>query len=157
MVASESEARAMQDREIVITRILNAPHELVFKVWTDPDHLIHWWGPEGFTNTFHEIDVRPGGVWRFVMHGPDGVDYDNKVEFIEVVEPERLVYRHGDDTGESEPFHVTVTFADDGGKTRLTLRMLFGSAAERDRSIGFGAVEGGNSTLDRLAAYLVSM
>ena len=58
------------DREIVTTRVMDAPRELVFKAWTDPDHLVHWWGPTGFTNTFHEFDLKPGGVWRFVMHGP---------------------------------------------------------------------------------------
>ena len=74
----ESSAEALSDREIVTTRVFDAPRELVFKAWTDPDHLAKWWGPKGFTNTFQEFDMRPGGVWRFIMHGPDGVDYKNK-------------------------------------------------------------------------------
>ena len=74
----DSSAEALSDREIVTTRVFNAARELVFKAWTDPDHLVHWWGPKGFTNTFQEFDLRPGGIWRFVMHGPDGVDYKNK-------------------------------------------------------------------------------
>lgn len=76
------------DREIVISRLIHAPRELVFKVWTDPKHVAHWWGPNGFTNTIHEMDVRPGGVWRFIMHGPDGVDYPNKIVYKEVVKPQ---------------------------------------------------------------------
>ena len=73
--------------EIVTTRLLNAPRALVFEAWTDPHHVAQWWGPNGFTNTIHEMDVTPGGVWRFVMHGPDGVDYPNRIVYIEVVNP----------------------------------------------------------------------
>src|SRR2546430_11151240 len=85
------EATVTSDREILLTRVFDAPRELVFKVWTDPEHVGRWWGPRGFTNTIHEMDVRPGGVWRFTMHGPDGVDYLNRIVFIEVARPERLV------------------------------------------------------------------
>lgn len=101
------------------------------------------------------MDVRPGGIWRFVMHGPDGVDYPNRVVYEEVVKPERLVYMHGSDN-EDEPgqFQATVTFAEQGGKTTLTMRMLFQSAAERDKNVEFGAIEGGNQTLERLAEHL---
>jgi len=115
--------------------------------------VAQWWGPRGFTNTIHEMDVRPGGVWRFIMHDPDGVDYQNKIVFIEVVKPERLVYSHGDDEDGPGQFHVTVTFAEQERKTRLTMRMLFGSAAERDQMVKeFGAIEGGNQTLDECQA-----
>jgi uncharacterized protein YndB with AHSA1/START domain len=140
---------------INITRLFDAPRELVFDAWTDPQHISQWWGPRGFTTTTHERDVRPGGVWRFIMHGPDGTDYDNRIVFREVVRPERLVYDHDSDK-ENDPdgFHVTVTFAEEDGKTRLTLRTLFKSIAERDRKIEFGAVAGGNQTLDRLGEYL---
>ena len=101
------------------------------------------------------MDVRPGGVWRFVMHGPDGTGYDNKVVFVEVVRPERLVYDHGPgDESDSPQFHVTVTFEEEGGKTRLTLRLVFASPAERDRAVEFGALDGGNQTLERLAEHL---
>lgn len=144
----------MTDREIVMTRLFDAPRELVFKAWTDPKHVAHWWGPKGFTITTHEMDVRPGGVWRFVMHGPDGVDYKNKIVFVEIVPPERLVYDHV-----SGPlFQMTVTFAEQDGKTRLTARMLFESAEARDKVIQeFGAVEGLNQTLERLEAYLAKI
>jgi uncharacterized protein YndB with AHSA1/START domain len=105
----------------------------VFEAWTDPKHLTQWWGPKGFTTTIHEMDVRPGGVWRFVMHGPDGRDYNNRIVFLEVVKPERLVYKHDPEKG-SEPvsFQVTVTFAEEGAKTRLTMQMVFPSAASRE-------------------------
>jgi uncharacterized protein YndB with AHSA1/START domain len=142
------------DREVVITRLLDAPRERVFEAWTDPQQVGQWWGPTGFTTTIHEMDVRPGGVWRFIMHGPDGKDWPNWVRYHEVVRPERLVYDHGGERSEPE-FHVTVTFADEGGRTRLTMRSVFPTAAARDYVVReFGAIEGGNQTLDRLTAYL---
>lgn len=158
MIATNREVSTASDREIVITRLFEAPRELVWKAWTDPKHLVHWWGPKGFTNTFQEIDVRPGGVWRFVMHGPDGRDYQNKIVFAEIVKPERLAYSHGGDEGEPVQFRVTVTFAEEGGKTRLTMRSVFPSAEERDRVVKeHGALEGANQTMDRLAEQLAKM
>jgi uncharacterized protein YndB with AHSA1/START domain len=148
-----------QDRTIVTTRVLDAPRELVFEAWTDPKHLVKWWGPNGFTTTVRAIDVRPGGVWRFVMHGPDGVDYENRIVYDEIVKPERLVYRHsGGDDVEPVQFQTTVTFEDLGGKTRLTMRAVFPSAAERNRvAEEYGAIEGAEQTLGRLAAHLATM
>jgi uncharacterized protein YndB with AHSA1/START domain len=141
------------DREIVITRVLDAPRERVFEVWTDPEQVGHWWGPTGFTTTIYEMDVRPGGVWRYMMHGPDGVDYPNRVDYLEVVRPERLVYDHG--SGGEPHFHVTVTFAEEGGRTRLTMRSLFPTAAAREYVVReVKAIEGGNQTVDRLVQYL---
>src|SRR3989304_4404219 len=137
-------------------RIFDAPRELVFKAWTDPEQIGKWWGPLGFTTTTDEMEVRPGGVWRFVMHGPDGRDYKNKIVYIEVARPERLVYQHGgDEDVEPVNFQGTVTFAEQGGKTKLTVRMLFPSAEERDRVVKeYGADEGLNQTLDRLEEHL---
>jgi uncharacterized protein YndB with AHSA1/START domain len=146
-------------RELVINRIFNAPRELVFEAWTNPIHLIQWWGPKGFTNTVHEIDVRVDGVWRYTMHGPDGVDYENKIVYLEVIKPEKLIYAHGDDS-EDDPgqFEVTVTFDEQGGKTELTMRMRFKSAAESDKVVkDYGAIEGAKSTLDRLEELLAQM
>jgi uncharacterized protein YndB with AHSA1/START domain len=153
--AAESDAPASSDREIVATRVFDAPRELVFKVWTDPAHIGQWWGPRGFTTTTYAMDVRPAGVWRFRMHGPDGVDYQNKITYLEVVEPERIVYTHGgDEDGEPVHFQVTATFEEHGGKTRLTMRMLFPSAAARVFTIEkYGADEGLEQTLDRLGEY----
>jgi uncharacterized protein YndB with AHSA1/START domain len=149
---------ATADREIVLSRDFGAPRELVFQAYTDPRHLPVWWGPDGFTNTVHEIDVRPGGMWRFIMHGPGGKDWPNRITYHEVTAPERLVYDHGDDV-DNDPgaFHVTITFDDLGGRTRVTQRMLFATAAQREGVISFGAVELGNQTMRKLAEYLRTM
>jgi uncharacterized protein YndB with AHSA1/START domain len=144
---------ANADREIIATRVFDAPRELVFKMWTDREHVAQWWGPRGFTNTIYEMDVRPGGMWRFVMHGPDGVDYQNKIVYIEIVRPERLVYSHVS----APQFQMTVTFAEEGCKTKVTARMLFKSASLRDSVVKqFGAVEGLNQTLERLGERLAN-
>jgi uncharacterized protein YndB with AHSA1/START domain len=139
------------DREIVATRVFDAPRDLVWQVWTDPEHITHWWGPNGFTTTIHEMDVEPGGAWRFIMHGPDGVDYRNEIIYVEVKKPERLVYDHVS----GPKFHVIVTFDEESGKTKLTMRMVFDTAAERDQTVEkFNAVEGLSETLGRLKEYL---
>src|SRR6202171_5130006 len=153
MAASNASSSAAE-REIVFTRVFDAPRDLVFQAWTDPEHIGSWWGPKDFTTTIFEMDVRPGGVWRFIMHGPDGVDYRNEIVYVEIVKPERLVYNHV-----SGPrFHVTVTFTEEGDQTRLNMQMLFESAAARDNTVKkFGAVEGLNQTLGRLQDYLAKM
>jgi uncharacterized protein YndB with AHSA1/START domain len=144
------------DREIVLSRLLDAPRELVWQAWVDPKQVVQWWGPLGFTTTTQEMAVTPGGMWRFVMHGPDGTDYKNKIIFTEVVKPERLVYRHaGEEATEDVKFHVTVTFEAQGRKTLLTMRSLFETAQERDEVVTkYGAIEGGQQTLERLAAHV---
>jgi len=147
-------------RSIIGTRVLDAPRALVFSVWTDPKHLAQWWGPNGFTTTTHAFDFRPGGVWRFVMHGPDGRDYQNRIIFDEITPPERIVYRH-DDAEDVEPvqFATTVTFEDLGnGQTLLTWRGMFPSAEERARVIReYGADKGLVETMARLDDYVVTM
>lgn len=148
-----------EDREMITTRLLDAPREQVFEAWTNPEHIVHWWGPNGFTTTIHEMNVKPGGVWRFIMHGPDGVDYPNKVVYHEVVKPERLVYSHGWDV-EDDPnqFEVTVTFEEEGGKTRLTMHSVFVSVEEFKKVVEqHGAIEGAQQTIGRLEAYLPNM
>ncbi|HEX8430432.1 MAG TPA: SRPBCC domain-containing protein, partial [Longimicrobium sp.] len=106
-VSTESTA----DRVIEQSRVFAAPRELVFTAFTDPDHIPHWWGPNGFTNTIHAMDVRPGGSFRFTMHGPDGTDWPNLIVYSEVVRPERLAYSHGSGKEiDSQLFQVTVTF-----------------------------------------------
>jgi uncharacterized protein YndB with AHSA1/START domain len=142
------------DREIVVSRVFDAPRTLVFKAWTDPQHRAHWWGPNSFSITTHEMEFKPGGVWLFVMHGPDGRDYQNKVVYVEIVEPERLVYDHVS----GPQFRMMVTFADHGGKTSITAQMLFDSAALRDKTVKeFGALEGLKQTSGRLSEYLTQM
>lgn len=144
------------DREIVLTRVVDAPRELVFDVWLDPAHVERWWGPDGFRTTTHEMDPRPGGVWRFIMHGPDGTDYENRIAYLDIERPERLVYRQtGDGETADVRFHTTVTFATEGAGTRVTLRSLFESPEERARVVErYGAIEGGEQHLARLAAYV---
>jgi len=143
------------DREIIQTRLLNAPRELVYEVWTNPEHVINWWGPNGFSTTTYEMEVKPGGVWRFMMHGPDGTDYPNKMVFEEVTANEKLVYTHSADKEDGHSFHVTVTFEEQEGKTLLTMRSVFRTAEERNMVIEkYGALEGGRQTLSRLEAYL---
>ena len=142
------------ERTISAERILNAPRELVWKVWTEPEHIKNWWGPNGFTNTIHKMEVKPGSVWEFIMHGPDGTDYKNKIVYVEVRKPELLVYDHVS----GPKFHVTVRFEEQDGKTKLSMQMLFDTAEERDRTIEtFGAVEGLKQTLGRLEEYLIKM
>lgn len=146
------------DREMVIERVIHAPRELVFRAFTEPEHIKHWWGPNGFTNTIHEMEVRPGGVWRFIMHGPDGTDYPNKIVYVEVLPPERLVYEHSGDRGDGPVhFRSTVTLEAIDGKTKVTLRVLFPTADEFRRAMDFGAVEGGQQTLARLDEYVKRM
>jgi uncharacterized protein YndB with AHSA1/START domain len=145
-------------RAIIGTRVFDATRELVFAAFTDPKHLAQWWGPNGFTTTTSVFDFRPGGVWRFVMHGPDGRDYQNRVTFDEIVAPERLVYHHGGD-GDVEPvqFKTTITFEDLGGKTRLTWRGDFPTAEERARVVrDYGADKGLAQTMARLAEYVAA-
>jgi uncharacterized protein YndB with AHSA1/START domain len=151
-------AEESADREIVITRVFDAPRELVWEAWTKPEHVARWWGPRGFTTTIEEMDVRPGGVWKHVMHGPDGADYPNHSVFTEVVKPERIVFAHGGSRkgGPGVQFESTWTFdALDDGQTRVTIRMVFPSAEDRDRVVReFGAIEGGKQTLARLGEQL---
>lgn len=150
------------DRQILLSRLVDAPRSLVWRAWTDPKHVGQWWGPDGFRNTIHEMDLRPGGVWRFVMHGPDGTDYPNKIVFREVKEPERLAYDHMSDGGEGTApeirFQVLVSFETEGTGTRVTMRSTFPSAEARDYVVReFGAIEGGKQHLGRLADYLKTM
>ena len=156
MTSTNSEA-TISDREIVISRLLDAPRELVYEMFTKPEHVAQWWGPRGFTNTIHSMDVRPGGEWRFIMHGPDGTDYKNLIVFSEVTPPERLAYDHSDGEG-GQAFQASATFDDQGGKTLVTLRMVFDSAETvRIMVEEVGAVEGGKQTLERLSEYVAAL
>jgi uncharacterized protein YndB with AHSA1/START domain len=158
ITADSPAATSTADREIVLSREYDAPRELVWRAYTDPAHLPVWWGPNGFTNTVHELDVRVGGRWRFTMHGPDGKDWPNRIVYHEVVQPERLVFLHGDDVDDDPgAFHVTISLDDLGGRTRVTQRMLFATAAQKKGVEQFGAVELGKQTLDKLAAHLLTM
>jgi uncharacterized protein YndB with AHSA1/START domain len=131
MAGRAAESQATSNLELVATRELDAPRDLVWAAWTDPVHIARWWGPRGFANTIHEMDVRPGGAWKLVMHGPDGTDYQNEHRYVEVVRPERIVMDHV-----SGPvFRMTATFEERGGRTLVTMRLTFATAAERDRAV----------------------
>jgi uncharacterized protein YndB with AHSA1/START domain len=149
------------DREIVISRVVDAPRELVWEAWTDPEHVARWWGPRGFSTTIETMDVRPGGRWKQVMHGADGTDYPNLSTFTEVVKPERIAFAHGGGRrgGPGIRFESTWTFeALPDERTRVTIRQLFASVADRERIVKeFNAVEGGTQTLARLAEELAKV
>lgn len=136
--------------EIVSARTFNYLREQVFKAWSNPDLLANWWGPNGFTNTFHEFDFKAGGNWKFTMHSPDGTDYKNESIFKEIIKPERIVFEH------LEPVHkfqATVTFHDSGDKTRLTFSMQFESSRECEnvRSL---IIDANEQNFDRLESVL---
>ena len=153
-----SDDASTADREIVIERTVNASRELVWRAWTEADQIAKWWGPNGFTTTIHAMDVRVGGAWRFIMHGPDGTDYPNKIVYREIVKPERLVYDHGEDNdAHSSSFRSTVTFVAQGRKTKVTMRALFASAEARAATLKYGAIEGGEQTLARLDQHVATM
>jgi uncharacterized protein YndB with AHSA1/START domain len=147
------------DREIVLSRVVAAPRNLVFKAWTDPQHLPHWFGPAGFKVETQEIDIRVGGRWRFVFVAPDGTRYDNRMVFLKVEAPHLLEMDHGTDKDDDlGRFRVIVTFDEQSnGKTVVTLRQLHPTSAQRDAKISFGAVEFGYQTLDKLALHLAAM
>ena len=112
-----------KDRELLITRKINAPVELVWEVWTRPEHIANWWGPDGFTNTITKMEVRPGGIWELTMHGPDGTDYPNKSIFREVLPMKKIVYEHV-----SDPHIIaTITFEKQGNQTFIRWHALFDS------------------------------
>jgi uncharacterized protein YndB with AHSA1/START domain len=140
----------MSSDDIVTTRLIDASPEQLFEAVSDPAQLALWWGPQGFTNTFAEFDFRPGGAWNFTMHDPEGTDYPNESEFVEIEKPGRIVFDH------LRPMHwfrMTMTFVPESGKTRLTWQMRFESRAESDKFREF-IVIANEQNLDRLEAHL---
>jgi uncharacterized protein YndB with AHSA1/START domain len=160
MVAKNSPARAEVPQELMLTRVFDAPRSLVFKVWIDPRHVAAWWGPHGFTNPVCELDVRPGGKMRIDMRGPDGTIYPSQGVFEEIVEPERIVFRSGLPDGQGGwLFEIlnTVTFAENDGKTTLTLsaRVLHSTDGAAPHLAGMN--EGWSQTLERLGAQVATL
>ena len=147
------------DREIVLSRVFDAPRDLVFRAWTEKEHFAKWFGPRGFTTTIREADMRVGGLLRFDMLAPDGKVYDNRIAFLEIRPPELLVFDHGSDKDDDPGrFHVTITFDEQTDKkTVVTMRQLHPTKEQRAIGIGFGAVELGYQTLDKLAEHLRSL
>src|SRR5580765_2986719 len=156
MVARSADVPWSLDREIVLSRVFDAPREVVFEAWTDPAQVTQWFCPKGFTSTTDEIDLRVGGRWRFVMTGADGTRYDNRIVYLEIRSPDLLVYDHGHDRDDDPTrFRVTITFDEQSDKkTVVMMRQLHPTKAQRDAGIGFGAVEIGYTTIDNLTEHL---
>lgn len=160
-MSQKTEPTPTPDREIVLSRVYDAPRELVWEAWTNPKHVVNWWGPNGFTTTIEKMDFRVGGVWKHVMRGPDGANYPNKSVFREIVPFQRIAYSHGGgrEDGPGASFDAIWTFeAVSATQTRLTGRLVFRTPEDRDFVVKeFGAVEGGKQTLGRLAEHLPTM
>jgi uncharacterized protein YndB with AHSA1/START domain len=143
---------------VVISRVISAPRDLVFEAFTEVRHLSQWWGPQGFTTTTRRFEFRAGGEWDFVMHGPDGTDYQEWISWTEIVPPERISLLHGEYRGDPNAFVSVLTFAADGEATRIEMRTVFPSRELRDEAIEkFHAIEGGQQTLGKLATYVAEM
>jgi uncharacterized protein YndB with AHSA1/START domain len=143
------------DRELTITRMIDAPRPLVFKAWTDPEQIARWWGPKGFVTVDYEMDIRPGGVYRFRMRSPEGTDHRKRGVYHEIVEPERLVFSFAWEEPDGTLGHetlLTITLEDLGQKTRLTLRQgIFDTVATCKSHVG-----GWTSCLERFAQYMIT-
>ena len=150
----QHEKNSTKDRELLLTRLLNAPIELVWEVWTNPEHIAQWWGPNGFTNTITAMDVQPGGEWDLVMHGPDGTDYKNKSVFKEVILHKKIVYEHIS----GPKFLATIEFDTWGDKTFIQWHMLFESKEQFIQVVKtFKADEGLKQNVEKLDRYLLSL
>jgi uncharacterized protein YndB with AHSA1/START domain len=152
-MSAREDGRDLADREIVSVRGFDASREQVFAAFRDPARLARWWGPDGFTNTFHEHDFRPGGAWRFTMHGPDGAAYPNESVFLEVVEPERIVFRH---VSAEHPYELTIQLEEQAGRTKVTWIMRHETASACAKVRPF-VVAGNEQNFDRLASELERM
>ncbi len=155
MVAASSFVADTTDRELVITRVIDAPRPLVFKAWTEPEQVARWWGPQGFVTTFCEMDIRPGGKFRFCMRSPSGSDHWKRGVYREIVAPERIVFTFAWQDATGNPGHellTTVTFAEQGRKTRLTLHQALFETVEGcdDHRRGW------TSCLERFADYMAA-
>lgn len=146
---------ATKDREIVVSRSIHAPRELVFEAFTAVKHLSQWWGPEGFTTTTKEFEFRVGGVWAFTMHGPNGTDYPEWIIWTEITPPDRIAMLHGEYRDDPDAFESILTFTTEGNVTTIELLTIFPTKELRDEAIEkHGAIEGGRQTLGNLAAYV---
>jgi uncharacterized protein YndB with AHSA1/START domain len=148
-----SKTENLADREVIISRVLDAPRELVWEAWTDPNHIAKWWGPNGFITTVEKMDFRVGGEWLHTMTHMDGTRYPNQSIFKEITYPSKLVYDHGD--GERIWFETTVTFEETESGTMVTIRQLFPNKGSRDEVVEkYGAIEGGKQHLAKLEVYI---
>jgi uncharacterized protein YndB with AHSA1/START domain len=161
MAGARHETRAepaTADREIGISRVIDAPRELVVVAFTRVRHLSRWWGPEGFSTTTRSFEFRVGGEWDFVMHGPDGTDYQEWITWREIVPPERIALVHGESRDDPNAFESVLTFEPAGEETRIVMRTVFPTKELRDEAVEkYHAIEGGEQTLRNLAAYVAEL
>jgi uncharacterized protein YndB with AHSA1/START domain len=161
MAEASQEVRAepaTADREIVISRVIDAPPELVFEAFTEVRHLSRWWGPEGFTTTTRSFEFREGGEWEFVLHGPDGTDYSEWIRWLQIAPPERIALLHGESRDDPNAFDSLLTFTPDGATTRIVMRTVFPTKEQRDEAVEkYHAIEGGQQTLSSLASYVIDL
>lgn len=142
---------------ISLTRVYDAPLQAVWNAWAQPEAVAQWWGPRGFTLTTHSRDLRTGGHWHYTMHGPDGTDFENTTQYLDVVPGQRLVYDHGGHQDRPPLFRVNVLFTEREGRTRLDLSMTLATPEAAEEMRGFIRRAGGEATWDRLAEYLGQM
>jgi uncharacterized protein YndB with AHSA1/START domain len=141
------------NREMRITRRMKAPIELVWKVWTDPEHIVHWWGPNGFTSTIHEMDFKEGGEWKLTMHGPDGTNYPNRSVYKEIVPLKKIIFEHF-----NPHFFTTVLFESQDGETIIDWSMLFDTVEMRDIVVkAHKADKGQKENVEKLEKYLAEL
>src|ERR1700709_340315 len=149
---------ATADRGIVVCWVVAAPRELVFEAFTEVRRLWRGWGPEGVTTTTRAFEFRVGGEWDFVMHGPDGTDYQEWISWTEIAPPERIALLHGEFRGDPNAFESLLTFASDDATTRIEMRTVFPTKELRDEAVEkYHAIEGGRQTLSNLAAYVTEI
>ena len=149
---------ATTDREIVISRRIDAPRELVFEAFTEARHLAHWWGPEGFTTTTEAFEFRVGGEWVFAMRGPDGTDYSEWIVWTAIDRPQRIAFDHGAFRDDPDAFESVITLDRDGDATMLEMRTVFPTREQRDEAVHkYHAVEAGGQTLAHLAGYVADV
>jgi uncharacterized protein YndB with AHSA1/START domain len=149
---TQKDSMDLLNRELITARTFNAPIELVWEAWTNPKNLTNWWGPKGFTNTFHTFDLKPEGDWKFTMRSPDGSEFLNHSIFEEIAKPEKLTFRHIS----GHIFKVVVTFDDSNGQTKLTFKMIFETKEECDETKVY-AVDANEQNFDRLEEELARM
>ncbi|MCW7470725.1 SRPBCC family protein [Leptospira kanakyensis] len=147
----------IEDNKVTYKKYFDVPVDLLFEVWSSPEHLTEWWGPDGFTLTIKRLDFSNGGIWEFIMHGPDGHDYKNKIQFLEIQKPNLISYKHiGDGEGDEDVnFQSKIIFETSGNGTNLLMEQIFSSKQELERvNAKYGAIEGGKQHVVNLAKYV---
>jgi uncharacterized protein YndB with AHSA1/START domain len=157
---SNSTSTKVKGLEMIMERFFMAPRELVFRMYTEPEHIVRWWGPHGWTTTNYQMDVRPGGIWHYCMRSEDGIEAWGKSTYQEIQEPEKIVYidafsdENGNDAEDMPVMKITIDFIEEGNGTKIISSTLFESQEELQKVLDMGAEQGMNETFDRLETYL---